>query len=72
MDMDLGSSDGSVFKSLLVWGKKINIYFTNLDGDTLASPVFKVMPVLHTLEFCKELPDIEVNEQARYWKQSGF
>lgn len=48
MDMDLESSDGSVFESLLVLGKNLNIYFTNLDGDTLTSPVFKVMPVFIT------------------------
>lgn len=56
------SYDGSVFESLLVWGKLLNIYFTNLDGSTLASPVFKVMPVLYILEFCKERPEKEVNE----------
>lgn len=60
-------------KASYFWEKKTqNIYFTNLDGDTWASPVLKVMPVLHILEFCKELPEIEVNEQARYWKQSDF
>lgn len=72
MDMGLESSDGPVFKSLLLQGKKLNIYYTNLDEDTLASPVFKVMPVLDILEFCRELPELEVKEQARYWKQFGF
>lgn len=50
----------------------LNIYCTNLDEDTLASPVFKVMPVLDILEFCKQLPELEVKEQARYGKQFGF
>lgn len=56
------NEDGSVFKSLLVWGKLLNIYFTNLDGSTLASPVFKVVPLLYIAEFCKERPETEVNE----------
>jgi len=68
MDMDLESSDGRFFKSLLVWGKNVNIYFTSLDGDTLGHLMFEVMPVRHILEFCKELPVTEVNEQAGYGK----
>lgn len=52
--------DGSL-KASQFW-EKINIYFTNLDGDALASPVFKFKPALHILEFCKELPEMAVNE----------
>lgn len=63
--MDLESSDGLVFKSLLVWGKNSNVYFTNRDGDTLASPMFKVVPVSHILEFL-ELPETEIRKQSRY------
>lgn len=45
--MDLESSDGLVFKNLLVWGKILNIYFTDRDRDTLASPVIKAVSVSH-------------------------
>lgn len=62
--MDLESSDGLVLKSMLVWGKMLNIYFTNRDGDTLASPMIKFVLVSQILEFYKVLPETEVKKQS--------